>query len=196
MCSSIAISLFLEVFKKCILRDMAWWAVLVVGGWLDYIILEIFSNLNDTLIIVPCGAKNCWTSEPYCCMNSAEYMQVNVGLGFLILLTCLTLSHLQVTYNSKAMGHVSNIKPWGSLWWKICVAAGAPWFEAKVYWIHKFSFCACNGFSCLFSSSFWLFDWEQYSGYYALMTQCSGRHCTSGCMKKQHNSQKQTSRPG
>ena len=34
-------SLTLEVFRKCVdvvLRVMGWWAILVVGGWLDWMI--------------------------------------------------------------------------------------------------------------------------------------------------------------
>ena len=37
----------LEVFKKhVVLRDIVQWATLVVGEWLDVIILEVFSNLH------------------------------------------------------------------------------------------------------------------------------------------------------
>ena len=41
------------VFKKhsdVVLRDMVWWEILVIGGWLDQIILEVFSNLGDSMI--------------------------------------------------------------------------------------------------------------------------------------------------
>jgi len=43
----------LQVFKKClgvVLRDMAQWGILVAGGWLDWKILEVFSNLGDSVI--------------------------------------------------------------------------------------------------------------------------------------------------
>jgi len=44
----------LQVFKKClgvVLRDMAQWGILVVGGWLDWKILEVFSNLGSSMIL-------------------------------------------------------------------------------------------------------------------------------------------------
>ena len=45
---------FLEVFKKCldfVLRDMAQWEILVVGGWLDWMILEVFFSIGDSIIL-------------------------------------------------------------------------------------------------------------------------------------------------
>lgn len=47
-------SLFLEVFKvrvNAVLRDMAYWAILVVGWRLDWMILEDFSYLSDSIIL-------------------------------------------------------------------------------------------------------------------------------------------------
>ena len=47
-------SLSLEVFKKhvdVVLRNMTQWAVWVVSGQLDYIILEVFSSLSDSMIL-------------------------------------------------------------------------------------------------------------------------------------------------
>ena len=44
----------LEVIKKCVdivLRDMAQWETSVVGGWLDWMILEESSNLGDSMIL-------------------------------------------------------------------------------------------------------------------------------------------------
>jgi len=44
----------LGVFKErleVVLRDMAYWVMLVVGGWLDQMILEVFSSLNDSMIL-------------------------------------------------------------------------------------------------------------------------------------------------
>jgi len=32
-----------------VLRAVVWWVVLVVGGWLDWMILEVFSNRNDSI---------------------------------------------------------------------------------------------------------------------------------------------------
>jgi len=46
-------SLSLEAFKKyvdVVLRDMIWWEILVVGEWLDWMTLEVFSNLGDSMI--------------------------------------------------------------------------------------------------------------------------------------------------
>jgi len=43
-----------EVFKKkvdVVCRDMVYWATLVVGEWLDWMILEVFSNLNDSMLL-------------------------------------------------------------------------------------------------------------------------------------------------
>ena len=39
----------LEVLKKYIdvLRDMVYWAILVISGWLDWVVSEVFSNLGD-----------------------------------------------------------------------------------------------------------------------------------------------------
>ena len=45
-------SLSLEVFKKCldvVLRNMVYWEILVIGGWLDWMILEVFSDLADSM---------------------------------------------------------------------------------------------------------------------------------------------------
>ena len=44
--------LSLEVFKKCVdvLRDVVSGALLVVGGWLDWVILGVFSNLDDSML--------------------------------------------------------------------------------------------------------------------------------------------------
>lgn len=44
----------LEVFKNCVdvvLRDMIQWEISVVGRQLDWIILEVFSNLGDSMIL-------------------------------------------------------------------------------------------------------------------------------------------------
>ena len=49
-------SLSLQVFKNfgnVVCRDVASWAVLVVVGWLYWMILEVFSNLNVSMIIPP-----------------------------------------------------------------------------------------------------------------------------------------------
>jgi len=46
-------SLSLEVFNNrgcVVLRNTDLWAILEVGGWLDTI-LEVFSNLNDSMIL-------------------------------------------------------------------------------------------------------------------------------------------------
>lgn len=32
------------------LRDVGQWAILVMGRWLGWMILEMFSNLNDAII--------------------------------------------------------------------------------------------------------------------------------------------------
>ena len=43
----------LEMFKKCLYvvpRDMVYWEILMVGGQLDWMILEVFSNLGDSII--------------------------------------------------------------------------------------------------------------------------------------------------
>lgn len=43
-----------EVLKKStdvVLRDMAQWAMLMVGGWVDKMILEVISNINDSRIL-------------------------------------------------------------------------------------------------------------------------------------------------
>lgn len=45
---------FLDVFKKCsdvVLRDMVKWEILVVGEQLDWMILEVFSNLGDSMVL-------------------------------------------------------------------------------------------------------------------------------------------------
>jgi len=44
----------LEVFKECldvVLRDVAQWELLVIGGQLDWGILQVFSNLGDSVIL-------------------------------------------------------------------------------------------------------------------------------------------------
>ena len=43
----------LLVFKEClyvVVRDMVSGELLVMGGWLDWVILEVFSNLGDSAI--------------------------------------------------------------------------------------------------------------------------------------------------
>jgi len=54
-------SLSLEMFKKhldVVLRDMVQWEILVVGGWLDWMLLEVFSNFGDSMISKFCGLYN------------------------------------------------------------------------------------------------------------------------------------------
>ena len=47
----------LEAFKKClhvVLKDMLYsrtWEILMIGGRLDWMILEVFSNLGDSMIL-------------------------------------------------------------------------------------------------------------------------------------------------
>ena len=44
----------LEVYKKhgdVTLRDIVQWAILVLGGWLAWMILVVFSNLNDSTVL-------------------------------------------------------------------------------------------------------------------------------------------------
>ena len=44
----------LEVFKEhldIVLRDMVQWELFVLGGLLDWMILEVFSNLGDSMIL-------------------------------------------------------------------------------------------------------------------------------------------------
>ena len=44
----------LGLFKERLdveLRDMVWWVILVVGVWLDQMILEVFSNLNGSVVL-------------------------------------------------------------------------------------------------------------------------------------------------
>lgn len=44
----------LEVSKErvdVVFRDVVYWAILVVGGQLDWIILEVFSNINDSMTL-------------------------------------------------------------------------------------------------------------------------------------------------
>jgi len=43
----------MEVFRKrsdVVIWDVVQWEILVVGGWLDWMILEVFSNLGDSMI--------------------------------------------------------------------------------------------------------------------------------------------------
>jgi len=45
-----------EVFNKClvvVLRDIFIGIILVIGGWLDWMILEVFSNIGDSTILYP-----------------------------------------------------------------------------------------------------------------------------------------------
>ena len=42
------------MLKKCldvVLRDIVSWDILVVGAWLDWMNLEVFSNLGDSMIL-------------------------------------------------------------------------------------------------------------------------------------------------
>ena len=52
----------LEVFKKCldvVLRDMVECEILVVGGQLDWMILEVFSNLGNSMVLI----KNLFSAQ-------------------------------------------------------------------------------------------------------------------------------------
>jgi len=45
----------MEVFKKhldVVLRDMNEWEILVISGQLNWVILEVFSNLGDSMIVL------------------------------------------------------------------------------------------------------------------------------------------------
>jgi len=44
----------MEVSNECLdvaLRDMVYWEILVIGGQLDWMTLEVFSNLGDSVIL-------------------------------------------------------------------------------------------------------------------------------------------------
>mgnify|MGYP001859331076 CR=1 FL=1 len=46
--------LTLEVLKKCldiVLKDMVLWKILVISGWLDWMILGVFSNIGDSVTL-------------------------------------------------------------------------------------------------------------------------------------------------
>jgi len=50
----------LKVFKKCIdvaMRGMVFWKILVIGGPLDWMISEVFSNLGDSMILPSCNRQ-------------------------------------------------------------------------------------------------------------------------------------------
>jgi len=43
----------LEVLEKCllvVLRNMVLWEILVISGWLEWLVLEVFSNLGDSML--------------------------------------------------------------------------------------------------------------------------------------------------
>ena len=45
-------SSLLDVFKKhlvVVLKDMVEWGTLVIGEWLDWMTLEVFSNIGDSI---------------------------------------------------------------------------------------------------------------------------------------------------
>lgn len=47
-------SLTLEVFRNClgvVLRDMGYWAILVAGGWSDWMILGVVSYPGDSVTV-------------------------------------------------------------------------------------------------------------------------------------------------
>ena len=47
-------SLPLEVFKKhsdVVLRDVVYWEILMIGEQLDWMILEVFSNFGNSMIL-------------------------------------------------------------------------------------------------------------------------------------------------
>ena len=53
MAGKVVKSLSLMVFKErvdMLLRDMVYWAILVISGHLDSMILEVVSKLNDSMI--------------------------------------------------------------------------------------------------------------------------------------------------
>jgi len=46
-------SLFLWVFKErvdVVLWNLVWWQILAEDGWLDWMILEVFSSLTDCMV--------------------------------------------------------------------------------------------------------------------------------------------------
>ena len=46
----VVVSLSLGMIKKCL--DVMWFSgEIVVGGWLDWMTLEVFSNLGDSMIL-------------------------------------------------------------------------------------------------------------------------------------------------
>ena len=59
----------LGVFKErldVVLRDTVQWVTLVVGGWLDQVVLEVFSNLNDSMILCALWTKYCHPLRESC----------------------------------------------------------------------------------------------------------------------------------
>ena len=50
----VSMILHLIVLKErldVVLRDMVYWELLVMGGWLGWVILWVFSNLGDSMIL-------------------------------------------------------------------------------------------------------------------------------------------------
>ena len=39
-----------EMFRA-VLRNMVYWKILMIGNWLDWMIMEVFSNLGDSMIL-------------------------------------------------------------------------------------------------------------------------------------------------
>jgi len=39
-----------EMFRV-VLRNMVYWKILMIGNWLDWMIMEVFSNLGDSMIL-------------------------------------------------------------------------------------------------------------------------------------------------
>lgn len=66
---------------RCSTLGDDWWAVLVVGGWLGWVCLEVFPKLNDSMRLAP--------------------MQERWPRGLRVwCLICLSQSHLRVFHNS------------------------------------------------------------------------------------------------
>ena len=51
-CGRIGLWIPLPPWSDVVLRDVVSWEILVIDGWLDWMILEVFSNLGDSMILL------------------------------------------------------------------------------------------------------------------------------------------------
>jgi len=72
--------LVIVLLLDVVLREMVEWEILVVGGWLDWMTLEIFSSLGDSMLLSFCSTEERVFPQKAC--TAAGYLLWEIWMQF------------------------------------------------------------------------------------------------------------------